>query len=112
MNSAYRFFAVSGALMTVLCATLTFAQEDHVTIKRTIGDFYDITISGERNGDFAEIQQVRTAENSIRYDNTTLAGYHPYLLSPNLFDTNSVKLFGFKEGAGGSGILRQHGLFY
>ena len=79
MNSAYRFFAVSGVLMTVLCATLTFAQEDHVTIKRTIVDFYDITISGERNGDFAEIQQVRTAENSIRYDNTTLAGYHPYL---------------------------------
>lgn len=79
MNFIYRVLGITCALMAVLSATPSFAQEDHVTIKRTAGDFYDITISGERNGDFAEVQQVRTAKNSIGYDNTTLVGYHPYL---------------------------------
>jgi hypothetical protein len=78
MNSIYRV-AVLGALMSVISATLGFAQEDNVTIKRTVGDFYEITISGERNGDRAELQLVRTAKNSYRFDSTTLAGYGPSL---------------------------------
>jgi len=57
MNRVYRLLTITivGALITVLSGTLGFAQQDNVTIKRTVGDFYDITISGERNGDFAEV---------------------------------------------------------
>lgn len=60
MNRTFRFFAITGAWVLTLGATFSFAQQDNVAIKRTAGDFYDITISGERNGDFAEIQMVRT----------------------------------------------------
>jgi hypothetical protein len=77
MKREYRLLAVTGALMAVLSATFSFAQEDHVTIKRTIGDFYEITISGERNGDFAEVQKVRTA--SYVYDSTAPVGPWPSL---------------------------------
>ena len=34
------------------------------------------------------------------------------MLSPSLFGADSLKLFSFEEGAGGSSNLRQHGLFY
>jgi len=62
MERVYRLLAtaLAGALIVVLSGTLGFAQEDHVTLKRTIGDFYDITISGERNGDFAEVGLLTT----------------------------------------------------
>jgi hypothetical protein len=60
MNGVYRLVEIAVAFMTVLCATLSFAQQDNVTIKRTAGDFYDITIYGERSGDFAEVQMVTT----------------------------------------------------
>jgi hypothetical protein len=78
MNSIYRL-AVLGALMSVISATLSFAQEDNVTIKRTAGDFYDITISGERNGDFAEVQMVRTEKHQWRFGYSPL-GPHPELI--------------------------------
>jgi hypothetical protein len=77
MNGINRLVGITVVFMTVLNATLCFAQEDHVSVKRIIGDFYEITISGERNGDFAEVRQVRIEKSNILYDNTTLAGYHP-----------------------------------
>jgi hypothetical protein len=80
MNSIYRLLALPGALVAVLSATLCFAQEDHVTIKRTIGDFYDITISGERNGDFAKVQMVRTETHRWRYELNPMGGNGPALL--------------------------------
>jgi hypothetical protein len=79
MNRVLRLLAITGALMATFGATLSFAQQDNVTIKRIIGDIYEVTISGERNGEFAEVQKVRTAKDSYGYDNTTFVGGWPSL---------------------------------
>jgi hypothetical protein len=89
MNSTSRFLAIAGALTLTLGATLSFAKQDHVTIKRTVGDFYDITISGERNGDFAEIQMVRTETHRGRFSNLSQAG-----------DQSHVIVYAFVESGG------------
>jgi hypothetical protein len=79
MNRVFSLLAITGTLIAILSTTFSFAEEDHVTIKRVVGDIYEITISGERNGDFANLQMVRTARNSIRYTDPILYGSHPNL---------------------------------
>lgn len=81
MNHIYRIFIITSALMVSLSAALSFAQHDNVTIKRTAGDFYDITISGERNGDFAGVQMVTTEVHKYMSVNMPLpAGSGPSLV--------------------------------
>ncbi len=80
MKSLYNILGSSCALMLVpLYVTLGFAQSDNITIKRTIGDYYDITIFGERSGDYAELQLVTTNTYNFVFDNTHLMGLHPRL---------------------------------
>jgi hypothetical protein len=80
MNSPYRLVGIAVVFMTVLCTTFGFAQQDNVSVKRIIGDFYEITISGERNGDFADIQMVTTDTHRFRYSKNLPLGAHPALL--------------------------------
>ena len=80
MKRIYRIIEVSGALIAVIfSATFIFAQSDNISIKRTIGDYYDITISGERNGDYAELQLVQTVTINFPFDNIYPVGLGPQL---------------------------------
>ena len=72
-----RLLSFSILLLSVFSAGLGFAQEDHVSIKRIVGDFYDITISGERNGESATVNMVTTESHKFFY-NPPL-GNHPVL---------------------------------
>ncbi len=89
MNRMYRLLVITiiGALIVVLSGTLGFAQEDHVTLKRTVGDSYDITISGERNGDFAEVGMLRTER-------------HQFLLNAPLGNSPSLLVYALVTSGG------------
>lgn len=62
MNRANRFLQIIITLTALFWSTFSFAQEDSITALRTVGDFFNITISGARNGDFANVELIRISE--------------------------------------------------
>lgn len=67
MTSIHRFLSISIVLLALLSAGLGFANEDHLSIKRVVGDLYDITISGERQADSVTVERVRLWQDSCIY---------------------------------------------
>jgi hypothetical protein len=62
MNRVNRFLQIIITLTALFWSTFSFAQEDSVTFTRTVGDFVNITISGARNGDFANVELIKVSE--------------------------------------------------
>ncbi len=59
MNTICQLIRILSVLIVVVFyATISLAQSDNISIKRIIGDYYDITISGERNGDYAKVNRL------------------------------------------------------
>lgn len=79
MNSVNRLLSVSIVLLSLFSPVVSFSQEDHVSIKRIVGDFYDITISGERDGESTNVQRVITNRIKSIYNYRLLLGDYPVL---------------------------------
>lgn len=77
MPSIHHHLSVLIILFAVFSAGVSFAQEDHISLQRIVGDFYHITISGERQGTSATVEGIRTAKFKTIYN--PLLGDYPQL---------------------------------